>query len=224
MTSKPAAHDLRWVRAPQQDRSKKTLTRLLDAAEGIIRSRGASALTVPEVARAARSSVGSFYARFADKDALLSTLHERACEQTILTVEEALGPARWAGVDTESLVRFFVAFAVRVFAERRPMMLAFTSELSQDAAFAARRARTAKATADALTRLFEPRTAEIGHPRPELAVTMGLRLVTSVLEQRNLLEAGGAPELAVSDDVLIEELTRAALGYLDVRPRRERED
>jgi AcrR family transcriptional regulator len=224
VADKPAAIELGWVRAPQQDRSKKTLERLLDAAEEIIRTRGLRALTVPEVARAARSSVGSFYARFADKDALLSTLHERACEQTILTVEAALDPARWEGVGTESLVRGFVAFAVRVFAERRPMMLAFTSELSQDEAFAARRTRTAKAIAGALVRLFAPRADEIGHPEPELALTMGLRLVTSVLEQRNLLEAGGGPEVVVGDDVLIGELTRAALRYLDVRPPPERQD
>jgi AcrR family transcriptional regulator len=208
---------LRWVRAPQQDRSKRTLERLLDAAEQIIRTEGAAALTVPAVARAAQSSVGSFYARFPDKDALLRTLHERACEQTILTVEAALDPARWEGVPTAALVRTFVGFAVQLFAERRPMMLAFTTELGADAGFMERRARTAAAIARALEGLLLPRQREIHHPHPERAVEMSLRMVTGVLEQRNALEAGGSAEVAVRDDVLVEELTRAVLAYLDVR-------
>jgi len=213
----PAPGSLRWVRAPLQDRSKRTLERLLDAAEEIIRARGVAALTIPAVAQAAQSSVGSFYARFPDKAALLRTLHERACEQSVATAEAALDPARWEGVPTEAVIRAFATFAVGLFAERRPMMLAFSAELGGDAGFAARRARTAAGIARALRGLLLGRRASIGHPAPELAVDMALRLVTGVLEQRNALEAGGVPEVEIADAVLIDELTRAVLGYLDVR-------
>ncbi len=212
---------LRWVNAPQQDRSKRTLERLLDAAEEIIRARGVAALTVPAVTQAARSSVGSFYARFADKDALLATLHRRACEQSVATAEAALDPARWEGVPTADLVRAFVGFAVRVFADRRPMMLAFTAELASDPGFAERRAQTAAGIARALRRLLLPRRAFIGHPHPEIAIDMSLRLVTGVLEQRNALDAGGLEEARMADEALVEELTRAVLRYLDVGARGE---
>ena len=224
MGDKPVARDdgpesgaLRWVRAPLQDRSKRTLTRLLDAAEEIIRTRGVAALTIPGVAQAAQSSVGSFYARFADKGALLRTLHERACEQSVATAEAALDPAGWEGVPTREVIRAFVTFAVRVFAERRPMMLAFSAELAGDAGFAARRAAAAAGIARALRRLLLGRRASLGHPAPELAVDMALRLVTAVLEQRNGLDAGGLPDVAIADEALVDELTRAVLGYLDVR-------
>jgi hypothetical protein len=42
-------------------------------------------------------------------------------------------------------------------------------------------------------------------------------MVTAVLEQRNALTAGGIPEAAITDETLTAELTRAVLGYLDVR-------
>jgi AcrR family transcriptional regulator len=212
-----APASLRWVRAPLQDRSKRTLERLLDAAEEIIRTRGVAALTIPAVAQAAQSSVGSFYGRFPDKGALLRTLHERACEQSVATAEVALDPARWEGVPTEAVIRAFATFAVHLFAERRPMMLAFSAELAGDAGFAERRARTAAGIARALRGILLGRRAAIGHPAPELAVDMALRLVTGVLEQRNGLDAGGVPEVEIADEVLIDELTRAVLGYLDVR-------
>ncbi|APR79431.1 Transcriptional regulator, TetR family protein [Minicystis rosea] len=208
---------LGWVREPQQDRSKRTLTRLLDAAEEIIRTRGVTALTVPAVAQAAQSSVGSFYGRFRDKEALLRTLHERACEQSVLTAQSALDPARWEGVPTASLIRAFVSFSVRLFAERRPMMLAFSAELASDPGFAERRARAAAAIAHALLGVLLPRRNEIGHPNPELAVSMALRMVTSVLEQRNGLDAGGVAEVVVTDEVLSDELTRAMMRYLELR-------
>ncbi len=219
--------DLRWttgapppdsgLRAPQQDRSKRTLSRLLDAAEELLRSGGAAAVTVPAVAAAARSSVGSFYARFPDKSALLRTLHERACEQSVATAAAALDPARWTGVPTRELVRAFVAFAVRVFTERRPMMLAFSAELAKDPGFAERRARCAAEIARALRGLLLERRSEIGHPDPPRAIDMSLRLVTAVLEQRNGLTVDAVPETATSDEELTAELTRAVLGYLEVR-------
>lgn len=207
---------LRWVKAPLQDCSKRTLERLLDAAEGILRTRGVAALTVPGVAQAAGSSVGSFYSRFPDKAALLSTLHERACEQSIATAAAALDPTRWEAVPTAELLGAFVAFAVRLFAERRPMMLAFSTELAGDAGFAARRARAAAAVAAALRTLLLARRADIGHSDPSRAIDMSLRLVTAVLEQRNGLEAGES-EVAIADEALVDELTRAVLRYLDVR-------
>jgi AcrR family transcriptional regulator len=208
---------LGWVHTPQQDRSRKTLERLLDATEAIIRERGVEAVTVPEVARAARSSVGSFYARFPDKAALLRTLHERACEQTLATATAALDPARFRHLGTEELVRLFIGFAVRLFHERRPLMLAFSTALAGDPGFAERRARNAAAIGTLLRGLLLERRAELHHPRPAEALDMGLRVVTATLEQRNGLEAGGG-EVAISDEALSEELSRMILGYLDVRP------
>ncbi|MFO0759301.1 MAG: helix-turn-helix domain-containing protein [Byssovorax sp.] len=205
-----------WVHAPQQDRSRRTLSRLLDATEQIIRRDGVEAVTVPAVAREAGSSVGSFYARFPDKAALLRTLHQRACEETQSTAAAALDPARWADVGTEELVRLFIGFAVRLFHQRKPMMLAFASTLGGDPGFAERRARSAAVVAERLRALLLARRADLAHPRPAEAIDMSLRVVTATLEQRNALEAGG-PEATVSDEHLAGELSRMVIGYLGIR-------
>lgn len=211
-----AAVPLGWINTPQQDRSRRTLERLLDATEAIIREGGVEAVTVPAVARAARSSVGSFYARFPDKAALLRTLHERACEQSLATAEAALDPARFRHLGTEALIRVFLGFAVRLFRERRPLMLAFSTALAGEPGFAQRRARSAAAIGERLRALLLERRADLHHPRPAEAIDMSLRVVTATLEQRNGLEAGGA-EVAIADEALIEELGRMVLRYLDVR-------
>jgi AcrR family transcriptional regulator len=213
----PEAAPLTWIHRPQQDRSRKTLERLLDATEEIIRARGIDAVTIPAVVQAAQSSVGSFYARFPTKAALLSTLHERACEQSIATVEAALDPSRWRDVATADVVRTFIGFVVHLFRERRSMMLAFTTTLALEPGFAERRARTAAEIGRLFRALLLERRASIGHPFPERAVDMSLRAVTATLEQRNAFDASGVADVAVEDAMLIEELSRLVLRYLDVQ-------
>lgn len=214
----PAAAPLSWVHRPRQDRSRKTLERLLDATEELIRARGIDAVTIPAVVQAAQSSVGSFYARFPNKAALLSTLHERVCEQSVATAEAALDPSRWRGVATPDVVRTFVGFVVHLFRERRSMMLAFTTTLAMEPGFAQRRARTAAAIGRLFRALLLERRASIGHPFPERALDISLRAVTATLEQRNAFDASGVADVAVEDAALIDELSRLVLRYLDVQP------
>lgn len=68
-------------RPPQQERSRRTLERLLDAAEQVLGEKRFEAATVEEICREAGYTVGAFYARFDSKDALLEALEERLREQ-----------------------------------------------------------------------------------------------------------------------------------------------
>jgi AcrR family transcriptional regulator len=208
--------------APQQERSRKTLERILDAAESLILERGAEAATIPEIVRAARSSVGSFYARFPDKRALLETLHERATRQSVERASLLLAPEAWATVPTAEVVRAFVALAVDLFGQRRSIMTAFATTFAGDRAFTERRAAAGEALAKRLYELLRERTRDLGHPDLRRASAMCLRVVTSVLEQRNLFLASGAARAAGSDAEVTRELTRVLLRYLDVAGHVER--
>ena len=64
--------ELRWVRPPRQDRSRDTHMRYVEAAQRLLaRGRSFSETSVAELAKEAQSSVGAFYSRFRDKDALV---------------------------------------------------------------------------------------------------------------------------------------------------------
>lgn len=78
------------VRPPQQDRSRRTLERMLDAARELLGDRGPEGLTVTGITRRARTSVGSFYARFDGKDDLLRYLGESSLEGTVAEVDDLL--------------------------------------------------------------------------------------------------------------------------------------
>ena len=64
-------------REPQQARSRERLWRVLDAADEVLASEGANALSTTRVADAAGISVGSLYHYFPDKDAIVEALAVR---------------------------------------------------------------------------------------------------------------------------------------------------
>jgi AcrR family transcriptional regulator len=215
--NEPAAA-MPWVNAPRQARSQRTLEKLLDAAERILLARGLDAVTVPEVVREAGSSVGSFYARFPDKRALLETVHERACVRTLERADELLDPARWVDVPLDHIVSAGVRVAVEIYGSRRNIMNAFAQAFAGDPGFAARRARSAKDIRDRLARLVLSKRDAIAHPDPERAIDMSLRAITATLEQRNAFSVSGMPEVEIDDVVLVEELTRMVRAYLAAPP------
>jgi AcrR family transcriptional regulator len=207
---------LTWVHAPQQARSQRTMENILDAAERILLERGLDAVTVPEVVKAAGSSVGAFYTRFPDKRALLETVHQRACERSLAQANELLAAPRWADASLRDLVRAGVRLAVEVFGSRRNIMNAFAEAFAGDPGFAARRASTALAVGERIAALVLTRRASIGHPDPRRAIEVGLRVVTATLEQRNAFAESGLPEVAIDDEVLATELERMLCAYLGV--------
>src|SRR2546430_7916872 len=64
-------------RPPQQTRSQETLDRILDAAERVLDEKSFTEATLAEIMERAGVTVGAFYRRFPDKDALLHLLDER---------------------------------------------------------------------------------------------------------------------------------------------------
>lgn len=57
--------------SPQQDRSRETLRKILDATETILSQKPAAELSIRQVLKLSGVSNGSFYSRFPNKDALI---------------------------------------------------------------------------------------------------------------------------------------------------------
>lgn len=87
----------RWALPAHQGRSRAQRDRLLSAAERVFATKGFWAAHVTDIAEAAECSVGSFYRRFKDKEALFfalqSYMHERARENIERFFDAAEGQA-----------------------------------------------------------------------------------------------------------------------------------
>jgi AcrR family transcriptional regulator len=208
---------LHWVRPPKQARSQETLDRILDATEALVAEKGFDDTPVSEIVRRAGSSVGSFYTRFPDKDALLHGLYERYLEQAIATADDALDPARWEGAGIPDVIEAVVRFLVEIYRDQRGLIRAFVVRNHTDATFQARRERLSHYVNDKLAALLLARRGEIAHPDPERAAAFGLTLVFSTLDNVMLFGEMRSGTLALSDAELAAELTRAYLAYLGSR-------
>jgi len=78
MAASGGTTDAPRLKQPLQERSRRTLQKILSAGAGLLETDGPEALTVAAITRIARISVGSFYARFQGKDDLLRFLGEEA--------------------------------------------------------------------------------------------------------------------------------------------------
>jgi AcrR family transcriptional regulator len=205
-----------WVRPPRQARSHLTLGRLLDAAESLLQEKSWEEASVAEIARRAGSSVGAFYTRFKDKDALLAELHERFIEEAMATADGAMAETRWEGASIVEIVRELVAFQMRIHEERRGLLHAIALRAISSAEYQARGMRLGKHLEELFTKLVVARRREILHPVPVVAAAFSGRLINGVMMQRLLFPA--AAYFETPNVSLVEELTHAALAYLGVFP------
>lgn len=217
MTESPrsteAAPHVAWVRPPQQVRSQETLDRILDAAERVVSEKGFERASISEIVQLAGSSVGAFYSRFKDKDALLGCLHDRFCEEAFATTDKALDPSQWEGASVREILVELIAFLVQIYAERRGMIRAFMVRGSIDPSFAEDGARLAGYIMNRMLELLLPRRGEFEHPNPELAIRFGMRMIFDSLDQSAL---GYERPLTLDDPRLPAELVRTYIGYLGV--------
>lgn len=212
----PAA-ELSSVSRPKQARSQRTLERLLDAAEELILEQHLVDVSIPEIVARANSSVGGFYGRFKDKDALIRALEERFLGRVSETLEEATRPEKWADKSLRETVAGQLEVMVRVYSEAGPLLRVFVAHAarSQQVWREGRRLR-----GQAIRRFIElglRHDTEIGHPEPGKALELGMQMVFGVLQQKAILGDVRVQQRALGNPELVQEFTRMMLAYLQVR-------
>jgi AcrR family transcriptional regulator len=102
----------RLRRVPTQARSRARVRRLLDAAEQLLATEGAEALTTTRVAEEAGVSVGSLYQYLADKGAIVQALAHRYLAEFEERMQELERDARRGGKGwNDPVARLIDAFA-----------------------------------------------------------------------------------------------------------------
>ncbi|MCW2815641.1 MAG: transcriptional regulator, TetR family [Nocardioides sp.] len=152
-------------RAPVQERSRKRVEAILDAAERLVVGRGVEALTTREIAVAAGVPVASLYQYFADKEAVLLALAERdmaEMDEQVATDLAALAEADDLTVATlvETAVRAFV----KVYARRRAFVEIYLRGRTNTAVHAFGREHNVR-----VARALRALALESGLARPELS-------------------------------------------------------
>lgn len=204
---------------PKQERSRDTLERFAAAAEELLRDRPFERITVQDIVRAAGRPIGSFYARFEGKEALLPFLYERYDRTLGRHFQARFGEVAWDELEFAPSIEALVGVLVSLYVERRWLLRALAlfarqhpEALSED--LVSRR----RLLYDDVSRILLRHRRRIRHDDPEAAIRFGIFLVSSVARDRLLFsEAPHAQVTGLPVTRLREELVRALYAYLTTR-------
>lgn len=199
------------LRRPRQARSVASYGRLLGAAREILAEKSFDEATVAEIAERAGLTVGAFYARFADKEALLGHLEQLLFETTRTVVARIAAHA--AGRAPASLLRELTTALVRIYRRQRAVARALVLRSHTDPALAE---RLRALNRDNMRRIADALLASgaIRHPQPERAIWFALHAQRALLRDAILFGDGWAGERRISDARLVDEAARLVAGYL----------
>lgn len=204
------------VNPSRQARSRATQDRILAATAELLRELPFERISIRRIVREADTSIGSFYARFRDKDALLPVLYaeyETQLEQHLVALRKAISKAETLDDVSRLIVAHFVDIlgdipnlsrALFEYATRAPNS-AETGQLGR------RRHQQYAFVLDRILTFAD----EITHGDPHRAADLGLYFVTVAVRNRLLYpKLPSTHLLKISKRELKKELARMLTGYL----------
>jgi AcrR family transcriptional regulator len=211
----------RWS-PPTQERSRETIDRFAAAAEDLLRARPFEQITVQDIVKASGRPIGSFYARFGSKEALLPYLYQRYHDGLEDLYAARFRRVDWNALDLEEGVAAVVDLLLGLYTERRWLIRALalfarTYPEALPADLVEQRRRVFDRPVDALL----PHRSRIRHADPSAAIRFGVFLVSSLAREKLLF--GEAPHARVTPmprAALRGELIRALFAYLTSDPPR----
>jgi AcrR family transcriptional regulator len=200
-------------RKPQQDRSVRSMAKMLDAAEAIFAEGGDNSLTVDAVIKLADTSVGSFYSRFGDRNGLLKAMHERF----LLRIGGAAHVAVATAGNEKNLASAIEVFMSHVFTatqEYRNSARFFVLHRSSDPILRAQGIRANTLFAGIFTSLVLSHREEIAHASPMIAVDVAWRMLYAVLAQQMMFDDEEISGVAIPIPALVREVSSCLVAYL----------
>ena len=198
------------LHAPKQSRSRKTLERILSAARSLMASEGVDEVGITQIVAEAKSSVGSFYARFDGKEDLIRHLHERLWDEAGARWRQ--GMDTWSGEGTPESRGEGLVDLIRGSVEPDYGLRASLGRVLGQDGTDARQEFDAQVVRDG-SRLFDG-DAAIRHPSPSEGISVGVRLSLSAL--RDQLGSRGLNGGAEDGFDLAAELVTVLRGYWGV--------
>ncbi|MCV7169587.1 TetR/AcrR family transcriptional regulator [Mycobacterium manitobense] len=203
------------VRRARQARSQETLDRFLDATEELLHHKLFHEIGVMEIIERSGRTVGSFYARFDDKYAVLRLLRERTEERARSTLHAVMRPEAFAEAGAEQIIGTVVRTMLATYRDLGPVYRATAAQACVDEEFRAHRQEMFRMVAARYAELLLVHRDRIGAPDPERAVDLGFALMVGLLDQRLLFGPLGVTD--VGEDALADEMAAVAVGLLDLR-------
>jgi AcrR family transcriptional regulator len=210
--------------APQQERSRESLRKLLKAAAEVLGQHGVEGTTIPRIAQHAGLTPGAVYRRFKDKDELLETMILGILERQEERSRSALTPEGAAQIPLPLFAEQVVGSMVMSYRANAGLLRGMRTfvHTRDDISFCKKAGKLESRSFSHAINLFMAHKKDIRHPDPRMAISLGLMMVSSMLYDWVVMASdisAWKPFLPKDDQELKRELTRAFLSYLGVEPK-----
>ena len=213
-TSRSAADDRTVaVQPPQQERSRASFERVIQAATSLLEEEGYDGFTLAEVSKRANVSIGSIYARVKSKDDLFYVIQDR-----YMTVSEnrprLQDPDAWSGLDAHAAVLGLVEEIGELFKLNERLLRVFMHRGIVDTVVATRSSASVSQFHDEVVAILLTKRDAIAHEDPELAIDVAFRMAWGTLARQIMYWPTFESKRTVAWDTLVHELGRACAAYL----------
>jgi AcrR family transcriptional regulator len=203
------------IPTPRQERSRRTLEQLLDAAVEVLSEKSFESATAAEIAARAGFTVGAFYGRFPSKDALWVALTERI--RNIIRHEfDLLSEMNPGTTRLDEAIREIVATLARMYTKHRCLGLAVRRPVNTRPDLAEPLKKMNKETMGRLTDFLRRWKDEIQRPDAEQAIEIGLLMVATTLREALMMHELSPRKRALNTRLYAQEMTSALSAYLGV--------
>ena len=165
-------------KTPQQERSRRTVESVLEAAAQVFAQRGYANTTTNHIAARAGVSIGSLYQYFPSKDAILLALAERHMERSFAAAMHEVGDKRTAPVP--ELLRALVDALVQAHQAEPRLHRVIFEEARLDVSFRHRLDDLEGKAMQIARELIEERCAELAIDNPAIASLLVVQILEAV--------------------------------------------
>lgn len=199
---------------PQQERSRRTLERLLDAGIEVLSEESLQSATAARIAARAGYTVGAFYSRFPSKEAMWVALVQRVGEHMRLKFDplDALDPeeVRLRGA-VEAVVNQFVS----MYTDHSSLMIAVRRPAHVQPELAGTIRQLNEETLQRLARILGQWKDEVTHPNPKRAIDIALLMMATTLREYLLQDVSRlTSDRPISTKALAREVADSTCAYL----------
>jgi len=197
------------VHVAKQIRSQLKHQALLQAGRQHLAPQDLATLSVARLTRDAGMAVGSFYSRFADKDAWFAALLRETGDAVLADTQSLLSSTRWARAGNERKVALIVRHVVDIYRSHRGIFRAALGDRARTELFGAPVHAYGVRIADVVHDALAGQMRQVPPAQRRLRVGIALQLVHGTLVNAVLRDPG---PIALDDARMERELTRVFLG------------
>jgi AcrR family transcriptional regulator len=202
------------VHLAKQARSHRKHVALLQAGRRLLDTQDLASLSVAQLTRDAGMAVGSFYSRFADKDAWFAELLRSTGEAVLLDTTALLRSPRWQRAGDARKVELIVLHIVDIHRQHRGIFRAALGDATRSASHSVPLHAFGRQLATAVYQALAARMHKVPLTQRRLRVGIALQIVYGTLVNAVLRDPG---PIALDDPRLERELTRVFLDTVRLR-------